>query len=241
MLLLVDGEIIFDWGKTSKKHTIHSIRKSLLNSLYGIAVSSGIIDTTTTLRELGINDIEPELSENELNARIADLLKSRSGVYHHAAGVSKGMLIGMPKRDMHLPGEHFYYNNWDFNILGAILEQKTGESIYDLFNEEIAIPLGMHDYKGRFRSIDGESEDEEIPRTDGFYQYEYSKSKYPAYHFRLSARDLALYGQLYLNMGEWNGQQILAREWIEKSTIPYSLYNPDYGIAWAEIKCPRTE
>ena len=96
MLLLVDGEIIFDWGETSKKLIVHSIRKSLLNSLYGIAVSKGIIDTTMTLRELDISDIEPGLSENERDARIADLLKSRSGVYHHAAGVSKGMLMGMP-------------------------------------------------------------------------------------------------------------------------------------------------
>ena len=74
----------------------------------------------------------------------------------------------------------------------------------------------MNDYKGRYCSIDGESEDVEMPHTDGFYQYENSKSKYPAYHFRLSARDLALYGQLYLNKGEWNGRQIVPEKWIEK-------------------------
>ncbi len=235
MMLLVDGEVILDWGESDRKHTIHSIRKCLLNALFGIAVSEGFIDTTLTLRDLGINDIEPALSESELDARVADLLKSRSGVYHHAAGVSEGMLRGLPQRDTYLPGEHFYYNNWDFNVLGAILEQQTGRSIYEMFLEEIAKPLGMHDYHGKYTTIDGEAEGVEMPRTDGFYQYENSKSRYPAYHFRLSARDLALYGQLYLNRGEWEGKQIIPAGWIEASTQPYSVYNPDYGIAYGML------
>jgi CubicO group peptidase (beta-lactamase class C family) len=152
--------------------------------------------------------------------------------------------MGMPERDSFLPGEHFYYNNWDFNVLGAILEQQTGRSIYDLFREQIAIPLGMHDYKGRYATIDMEQEDIETPHRDGFYQYEHSKSKFPAYHFRMSARDLALYGQLYLQKGEWRGKRIVPAEWIEVSTYPWSIYNPQYGLArgmlWGVI-LPRDE
>lgn len=235
MMILVDGEVIFDWGSTSKKHLIHSIRKALLNSIFGIAVDQGKIDTSITLRELDIQDIEPILSENELNARVADLLRSRSGIYHNAAAVTEGMLSNMPERNQYKPGEHYYYNNWDFNVLGAILEQQTGISIYELFYEEIAIPLGMNEYKGEYCLIDGESEDEEIPETDGVYQFEKSKSKYPAYHFRMSARDLALYGQLYLDRGDWNGKQIISEEWIETSAKPYSLYDPERGFAYGML------
>ena len=235
MILQVDGEMIFEWGETKKRHTIHSMRKALLNSLFGIAVGNGVIDTSMTIRELEINDIEPKLSENEMDARVADLLKSRSGVYHNAAGVSEGMLRGKPARDSYLPGEHYYYNNWDFNVLAVILEQETGKSIYELFEDEIAIPLGMKDYKGRYCSIDGEDESAQMPDTDGFYQYEKSKSLYPAYHFRCSARDLALYGQLYLNEGRWGENAIIPEEWIKASTRPYSLYNPEYGIAYGML------
>jgi len=235
MLVLVDGELIFEWGNTDTKHTIHSIRKAMLNSLVGIAIADGKLDTTMTLRDLGIDDISPGLTEDEKEARIADLLKSRSGVYHHAAGVSEGMLRGMPERGSHAPGEHYYYNNWDFNTLGAILEQSTGQKIYDLFKEQIAKPLGMNDYRGKYTSIDAESEDAEIPDTDGFYQYENSKSKYPAYHFRMSARDLAIYGQLYLNYGSWNGKQIIPKEWINASTKVYSIYNAEYGLAYGML------
>ncbi len=99
LILLVDGKIIFEWGKTDYKHTIHSIRKPLINALYGIYVEKGIIDTTATLQDLNIDDIIPSLSENEKSARIIDLLKSRSGVYHDAAANSSGMVSNRPERD----------------------------------------------------------------------------------------------------------------------------------------------
>lgn len=235
MIIMVDGEIILEWGETAKKHLIHSMRKAMLNSLYGIAVERGQIDTSMTLRELGIDDIAPALSENEKEAKVIDLLKSRSGIYHDAAAVSIGMAASRPERGAHMPGEHYCYNNWDFNVLGAILEQQTGQSIYEMFMNEIATPLGMLDYKGEYCSIDGEDAGVEMPDTDGYYKYENSKSKYPAYHFRMSARDLALYGQLYYNYGKWDNQQIISEEWIDISTKPYSMYDPKYGNAYGML------
>ncbi|MFB6317856.1 serine hydrolase domain-containing protein [Saccharicrinis sp. FJH54] len=236
MLILVDGDVIFDWGSTSKKHLIHSVRKTLLNSLVGVAVAQGKLDTSMTLRELGIQDVQPELSEQELSARVADLLKSRSGVYHPAAAMSQGMINSLPERHSYKPGGHYYYNNWDYNTLGAILEQRTGKSLYTLFYEEIAKPLGMVDYKGEYVDIDGESDTGvEMPQTDGFYQYEKSKSTYPAYHFRMSARDLALYGQLYLNKGLWNNQQIIPESWIESSIKPSAIYNKEYKLGYGML------
>ena len=120
------------------------------------------------------------------------------------------MLKDRPKRGTYSPGEYYYYNNWDFNVLGAILEQETGKTIYDFFYDEIAKPIGMLDYNGENISIDGEAEDYKIPETDSYYKFEKSQSNYPAYHFRMSTRDLALYGQLYVNYGVWNGKQILS-------------------------------
>ena len=234
LLILKDGKVVYEWGNTEKKLTVHSVRKALINSLYGIYVSNGTIDTTATLKQLKIDDIVPSLSENEKTATIADLLKSRSGIYHSSAATNQAMLDQMPERGTHQPNEVYFYNNWDFNVLGFILENVTGKSIYDLFYEDIAKPLGMQ-YANEYVSIYAENENDSIPRTDGFYQYDKTKSKYPAYHFRLSARDLALYGQLYLNNGTWNGQQIIPKEWIELSTKPHSVYNKNYGIAYGML------
>ncbi len=242
MMILVEGEVIFEWGETDKKHLIHSIRKAMLNSLYGIAIENGKIDTSATLRDLSINDISPELSDSELNARVADLLKSRSGIYHNAAAVHSGMLSDRPERGIHEPGEHYYYNNWDFNVLGAILEDQMEESLYTMFKREIADPIGMMDFNGEYVTVDAEKEGFAIPDTDGFYKLESSQSKYPAYHFRMSTRDMALYGLLYLNYGEWNGKQIIPKKWIDESTKPISIYDPKYGSAYGllwRVRVPK--
>lgn len=235
LVILNDGKLVYQWGKPDQKLLVHSIRKALLNSLYGIYISDGTIDTTMTLAELEIDDIEPSLTQEEKSATIADLLKSRSGVYHHAAAVNDAMLTAMPERGSHAPNEAYYYNNWDFNTLGYILEKLTGKSIFDLFDRHIAKPLGM-EYSNRYITVRDPSEDWEIPDVDGFYQFESEKSKYPAYHFRLTANDLAKYGQLYLNQGSWNGKQIIPVEWIETSTKPYSVTNErfgkGYGMLW---------
>ncbi|MEM7297300.1 MAG: serine hydrolase [Bacteroidota bacterium] len=234
LMILVDGKIVYSWGDIEQKVLVHSIRKSLLNSLYGIYVGNGTIDTTLTLKELGIDDIPPSLSENEKTATIADLLKSRSGVYHPSAATSEGMLIGMPDRGTYKPNEFFFYNNWDFNTLGYILEQQTGKKIYDLWYEHIAQPLGM-DFGNKFISVKDPTDDWKIPDVDGFYQYETDKSNFPAYHFRLSSTDMALYGQLFLNRGKWGDQQIISESWIDVSTKVHSIKNEKYGLAYGML------
>ncbi|MEL6821287.1 MAG: serine hydrolase [Calditrichota bacterium] len=243
LIILHDGKIVFEWGDIYKKHLIHSIRKSMLNSLFGIYVERGVIDTSATLAQLKVDDIIP-LTETEKTARIADLLKSRSGVYHPAAAEAPGMIAKRPERGSSPPGEFYYYNNWDFNTLGAIFEQQVGISIYQAFYKEIAIPLGMLHFKGEATSLTISDGDREFPDTDGFYQLEPEKSKYPAYHFRMSAHDMALFGQLYANNGVWKGKQILSEAWIKASSTAYSDTNPyisaGYGLLWNVLKTTET-
>lgn len=234
LLLLHDGKVFFEWGGIRKKLLVHSMRKALLSSLYGIHEARGGIDLDQTLAELGIDDIPPALTAREKSARLVDVLKSRSGVYHPAAAESDGMAQARPRRGSHASGEHFYYNNWDFNVAGRILERRTGRRIHDAFHQEIARPLGMLDYRNRIVVA--------APGTlpagadvDGFYQYEPERSRYPAYHFRMSAHDLALYGQLMLQRGQWNGRQLVPAEWIGRSTRPYSIVEPEYGLAYGML------
>ncbi|MDA3905226.1 MAG: hypothetical protein PF484_04040 [Bacteroidales bacterium] len=89
----------------------------------------------------------------------------------------------------------------------------------------------MKDYKGRYYTVGEKSGDSYLSDGDGYYKYEKTLSKYPAYHFRMSARDLILYGQLYMNYGSWDGNQIVPKEWIDVSTKPYSMINPEIGLS----------
>jgi CubicO group peptidase (beta-lactamase class C family) len=84
VMVVVDGQVLDEWGETATRFNVNSIRKSFLNALYGIAVRNGRIDLSATMEQLGIDDNEPSLTAVEKKARIADLLKSRSGIYHTA-------------------------------------------------------------------------------------------------------------------------------------------------------------
>ncbi len=234
LLLVHDGKVFFEYGDIHKKLLLHSMRKPLINALYGIYEARGKVDLDATLADLGIDDIPPSLTAEERTATLSDVLKSRSGVYHPAAAESEGMAQGRPARGSHPPGTHYYYNNWDFNVAGRILEHAMGRRIYDAFNDEIAKPLGMLDYRNRIviPAADGSVVDAD---ADGFYQYEPGSSRYPAYHFRMSTYDLALFGQLYLNRGQWNGRQIVPADWIARSTQPYSEVEPQYGLAYGML------
>jgi len=222
VLVLHDGQDVFSFGDTTRKYMCHSIRKPFLGALYGIYVEKGVIDISTTLEELNIDDIPPSLTSAEKQATIRDLLMSRSGVYHEAAGEVQVMIDARPERGSHSPGTFFYYNNWDFNALGTIFEHTTGKRIFDTFNEDIAKWIGMVDFSP----------------ADCTYVFERSKSEHPSYFFRMSARDMARFGLLYQNYGQWDSDQIVPEEWIRESTAIYPLDNPGgdpYGYLWRII------
>jgi CubicO group peptidase (beta-lactamase class C family) len=111
------------------------VRKSIYGILYGIAQGQGLIDTTSTLQSLSFDDDKQPLNQTEKSARIADLLKARSGIYLKAGGETALMKESKPQRGAFLPNEHFYYNNWDFNALPQILKQQTGRPVEDLIDQ----------------------------------------------------------------------------------------------------------
>ena len=200
-LLLEDGVLVWQWGDVVRPYRAHSVRKSLLDAVYGIHVGRGDIDTARTLGELGIGAV-PQLGPVEREARLADLLESRSGVYRKAAHESEGWDEVRPAAGSHAPGEHFFYSNWDFNVAGIAFELLTGRNLFAAFDREVAAPLGMEDFTTR----------------SGGWRYDLNRSPHPAFVFRISARDLARFGLLYLRGGRWEDRQILPDSWVEGST-----------------------
>lgn len=218
VMVVDDGVAVAQWGDTAKRLSVYSMRKSLLSALIGRAVDKHAIDLDARLGDLGIDDNEPGLTQAERQARVRDLLTSRSGVYHAAAYEVFSNALARPKRGSHAPGEFFYYNNWDFNALGTIYEQQTKEDIYTAFQNQIATPLGMQDFR----------------KEDGRYHRQ-SGSRHAAYLFDMSARDLARFGLLYLREGKWNGNQVVPREWVQESTkawVKDATPGRSYGYLW---------
>ncbi len=218
VMVAQNGKLIASWGEVTRKVNVASVRKSLLSGLYGIAISEGRIDLGSTLADLGIDDKTPTLTGSEKQATVRDLLMARSGIYHTAAYETADIRQKRPERGSHAPGTFWFYNNWDFNALGTIYRQRTGEDIFRNFVERIAEPIGMQDFEAR----------------DGRYVTE-RQSEHSAYPFRLSARDAARFGQLYLDGGRWSGRQVIPAAWVRASTTAYSVTDRGsmgYGYLW---------
>jgi CubicO group peptidase (beta-lactamase class C family) len=217
VMIVYQGKVLYHWGETSRKFWVHSCRKSFLSALIGIYVDAGKIDLSKTMAELGIDDNAPSLSDLEKTATVRMLLQARSGIYHPAAAEAASMKAQRPARYSHAPGTFWYYNNWDFNVLGTIFEQETGTKIFEELKSRIADPIGMEDFVV----------------SDGSYQFE-PVSIHQAYPFRMTARDMARFGLLFLRNGVWNGKPIIPEEWIKASTTSYSDAGSagSYGYMW---------
>ena len=204
MMVVVGGRVVFEYGNTAEVSYIASCRKSVISMLYGKYVTKGTIPLTKTLRQLGIDD-KGGLLPAELDATVGDLLSARSGVYHPAANLGDAS-DRAPARGSVAHGSYFLYNNWDFNVLGAILERETKQSVYALFSSDIAAPLGLQDWNPKAGAYD------EAVRNDT------GLSNWPAHHFLLSTRDMARVGYLMLRKGRWQDAQVIPEAWAARST-----------------------
>ena len=221
VMIVQHGRVIAEWGDTQRRTDVASVRKSLLSGLFGIAIEEGRVKLSDTLAKLGINDKPPGLTPSELQATLADVLTSRSGVYHPIDLEPAAVAEQRPPRGGHAPGQFWFYNNWGFNAAGTIYEKISGSGIFTAFKERIADRIGMQDF-----SLEA---------------CEYGESKvslHRHYAFRLSARDLARFGLLHARDGRWNGQQVVPASWVRDSVKPLAdtrnVYFPGrgYGYMW---------
>lgn len=184
LLVVGGGRAVFEYGDIDIVSYVASVRKSLLSMLYGVHVARGEIDLDATLEALGVDD-HGGLADGERQARVRDLLSARSGVFHAAANEGDD-LARAPARGSQRPGTYFLYNNWDFNALGTIFERSTRLSIFDAFQRDIAVPIGLQDFRPDEHRRGGDT----------------TKSMHLAHHFRLSVRDMARVGYLMLRDGQ---------------------------------------
>ena len=208
-MVVVGGKIAFKYGDVAEVSYLASARKSILSMLFGNYVEAGEIKLERTIGDIGIDDVGG-LLPIEKSATIADLLTARSGVYHPAASPGSDTK-DTPARGSQRPGSHFYYNNWDFNVLGAVFEKLTGKTVFAAFQSDLAGPLQLQDFDPPRQRMLGIEE----------------QSRYPAYHFFLSARDMARLGLAMVRQGRWNGQKVVPQAWVQAST---SVKVPSSGL-----------
>lgn len=221
IVVLHQGRTILSDGDVAAADRIASVRKSFLSALYGIAVRDRKIDLDQTLAQVGIDDYE-RLTDVERSATVRQLIQARSGVYIPSSAETPAMKAARPARGSHPPGTFWYYNNWDFNVAGDIYQRLTGTPLFTAFEHQIAGPLGFQDFD---------------PMRDAKWGYDPDAPRFAAYNLWLSARDMAKFGQLFLQQGRWQGQELVPAAWVAESTRAISRTDSPglmsgYGYMW---------
>lgn len=227
------GEVAVTVGPQDAPMPINSIRKSMISAPFGRLIDAGVISLDATLSDIGVDD-SPSLTQLERSATIEHLLTSRSGVYlplsfESSYDIFRNMPARWPDRGSDAPGTTFHYNNWDFNVPGEIYERAAEIPLFVAMDHLLAKPLGFRDWNP-------------LDHARLYYVHDPvgATPRFPYYAMQLSARDLARFGQLYLNQGNWEAQQVVPASWIQQSTqshVDTGLPSPfaHYGYLWWTI------
>jgi len=207
-------------------HDTRSISKSIVSLLIGIALRDGYISSLDT----PVVDLLKKVSDQTRNGlkrsiTLRHLLTMSSGLEWDEDGtvsllsnetlmeLSAGMARYVLKRPMlHQPGTQYAYNSGGVVLLGAVLASVTGMPLDQFAQRELFEPLGIQHWEWR-RSLVGN----QIMAHAGL---------------RLTPRDLAKIGQLVLDHGRWNGQQIVPVSYLEASITRQIGAELDWGYGY---------
>lgn len=205
-------------------HSLQSVSKSVMSALIGIAIDRGELPgLDATLGELlpHRNIVDPALRA----IRLENLLTMTSGIQWNEeasyfdptndATASEatedwvGFLLKKPR--IKKPGEEFNYNSAVSQSLSEILATATGIPTNIYAERYLFEPIGIKDYYWN-------------DAPEGFSN--------AGGGLFLAAADLARFTLLFAQMGEWNGRQVISREWIERSRTSWVTAYPDSGLEW---------
>lgn len=198
-------------------HASYSIAKSFTSALIGIAISEGYLSS----EQERVIDHVPELSgipEAE-HLRIVHLLNMTSGIrcrLRNDADIYYGSDVVRALRHVqiaHRPGTFQEYVNVNFQLLGLILHRATGLTPAEYLSRKLWQPMGMC--------------------SDGLWTTDRKGNDLTFCCMGATALDYAKFGRLYLRRGDWDGQQLVPREWVDRSvardTTEGSSFGYNYG------------
>jgi len=211
-MMLRHGKVISEgWWKPywpDYKHILFSASKTFTATAIGLAVSENRLKVTDKIISFFPYSLPDTISEYMKGMTIKDLLTMSAGQDPEpSAWGIKGDWITqfIATAPVHKPGTVFKYNNMATFMLSAIIQQVTGETVFNYLMPRIFKPLGI-------RGIDWDLNPQGINMG--------------MIGLRLRTEDLAKFGQLLLNGGIWNGKQLIPKEWIKEATS-FQIKNSD--------------
>ena len=240
LLVVKNGKLIaekyFNVGSIDELGKRASVTKSYTSALVGIALDKGYLSSVDQKMLEFFPDIADQIKDpRKEQITIRNMLEMRSGYpsEEHNAAAWEIMWSGDyldAIADLPLsadPGTRFQYSNLTAHWTGIIAARASGMDLMALGNKYLFGPLGVTPGEDWLRDVDGYY----IGSGDILF----------------TSRDMARFGQLYLDGGEYNGQQIVSADWVHDSLQTYTanefevtsigqFKNMGYGYMWWSAK-----
>ncbi len=233
LLVVKNGQLVaeryYGDGSITQLNSRASVTKSFVSALVGLAIEDGCIDLDDTMMTY-FPEYADELEDPRKNTiTIEQMLQMRAGypweetdlAYWDAlqSGDYMHRLVEFPLIDD--PGTAHHYSNLTSHWLGVIVARACETDLWTYADDRLLGPIGG-EVGAWMTDVDGN-------RIGGF-------------ELQVTARDMARFGQLYLDEGEWEGVQVVPRQWVEDSHRSYSdrfetpqpspLKDWGYGYQW---------
>lgn len=219
-MLLRHGKVVAEgwWSPYApeQNHLLFSLSKSFTSTAVGLAVAEGYFSVNDAVLPFFADEAPAEVSDLLAAMRVRDLLSMSSGqaedTWSHMVDRADGNWIKgfFEVPVLHTPGTHFVYNTGATYMLSALVQHATGMTLLDYLQPRLFEPLGI----------------ENATWTE-------SPQGITAGGIGMSAtiEDIARFGQLYLQKGMWQGQQILPEAWVEAATCT-QIDNRGMQVDW---------
>lgn len=197
-------------------HQLYSLSKSFTSTAVGLAAAEGKLQIIDPVLQYFPDYAPADASENLKAMRIRDLLIMSTG---HEKEPPFGdtndpwakSFLAAPVP--HKPGTHFLYNTAATCTLAAILQRVTGEGLVDYLQPRLFAPLGID------RPV-------WVTNPEGIAT--------GGWGLNLRTEDIAKFGQLLLQQGEWHGRQLLPRAWVAEATARQTSNGSDPTNDWQQ-------
>ncbi|MES3019672.1 MAG: serine hydrolase [Bacteroidota bacterium] len=231
-MIIRNGYIVAQWGDVERVDMTFSTTKSYLSTVAGLAIDQGLIKN---VNDPVISYISGDTFQGAHNSKItwSHLLTQSSdwsgclfGVCDWADRPARNATTEeMRNRKLNEPGTFFKYNDIRVNLLAYSLLKVWKKPLPLILKEKIMDPIGASN-SWRWYGYDNSKVD-----VEG----EMIESVSGGGHFGgglfINTEDHARFGLLFLRNGQWNGQQLISKDWVEAVQQP-SAANKSYGFMW---------
>ncbi len=222
-MLVRHGHVIAEaWWKPQTpetSHVMYSLSKSFTSTAVGMAIADGKLSLDDEVLKFFPDKAPADPSKNLRSMRVRDLLTMSSGHQVEVKLTSEKSWIEtfLAHPVEHKPGTHFQYNTPGTYMLSAIVQKVTGQTVLEYLTPRLFTPLGID-------NPTWESSPEGV--------------NFGGWGLSIRTEDIAKFGQLYLQKGQWKGTQLIPSSYVEIATSrqmsngsnPQSDWDQGYGF-----------